>query len=92
MLLTGKIPNWYPGHMAKAMTRLRLQLRDVDLVIEVRDARIPKSCQNPIFDGLCLHIPKLIVYNKVDLTTMTRTRTSVESNKGSKRDEDKSNS
>ena len=39
--------NWYPGHMAKTRRQIEQDLKMVDIVIELLDARIPKSSQNP---------------------------------------------
>ena len=60
--------NWFPGHMRKAMRTLEKTLKKTDIFIEVRDARIPRSSENP--ELLALLPPKmkrLVVYNKVDL-------------------------
>lgn len=59
--------HWYPGHMAKALSRLSDQLKVVDLVIEVRDARLPISSANSRLDEVLGHKPRIIVLNKVDL-------------------------
>ena len=45
--------NWYPGHMAKAKRLISEDLRLIDIVLEIRDARIPISSANPDFDELC---------------------------------------
>lgn len=58
---------WYPGHMAKAKRLLKEQLKLVDLVIEVLDARIPRSSSNPEFANLVGKKPRIIVLNKEDL-------------------------
>lgn len=42
-----KIPQWYPGHIAKTERELKEQLKLMDVVIEVRDARIPMSTSHP---------------------------------------------
>ncbi len=44
--------NWYPGHMKKTRELIAENLKMVDIVIEVIDARIPVSSRNPIIDGL----------------------------------------
>ena len=41
---------WFPGHMAKALRLIEDQLKQVDLVIECRDARAPLSTRNPVLD------------------------------------------
>ena len=44
--------NWYPGHMKKTRELIQENLKMVDLVVEVIDARIPSSSRNPIIDQL----------------------------------------
>ena len=58
---------WYPGHMAKAKKLLAQQLRWVDVVIELGDARLPESSRNPLLNGLLGDKPKLLLLNKNDL-------------------------
>ena len=59
--------NWYPGHMKKTRELIRDSLKLVDAVIEVVDARIPRSSRNPVIDELTGSKPRLIVLNKCDL-------------------------
>lgn len=59
--------NWYPGHMLKAKKQLMEQLKWVDVVIEVRDARIPLACINQDFEQMLQNKPRLIILNKSDL-------------------------
>lgn len=59
--------NWYPGHMKKTRESIEKNLSMVDLVIELIDARIPYSSQNPIIDSIVKNKPRLIVLNKFDL-------------------------
>ncbi|MDD2494189.1 MAG: ribosome biogenesis GTPase YlqF [Tissierellia bacterium] len=59
--------NWYPGHMKVTKDLLRENLKLVNIVIEVIDARIPKSSKNPDFDKLFQDKKRLIVLNKYDL-------------------------
>lgn len=59
--------NWYPGHMKKTRELIEENLKMVDLVIEVVDARIPSSSRNPIIDQLVKEKQRLIVLNKSDL-------------------------
>lgn len=59
--------NWYPGHMAKAKRIIIENLKLVDVVIELLDARIPRSSANPILKDLIGSKPHLIVLNKIDL-------------------------
>ena len=58
---------WYPGNQAKAMKQLQKGIGQVDLVIEVRDARIPFSSVNPAFETILGKRPRLLVFNKSDL-------------------------
>lgn len=59
--------NWFPGHMAKASAELAARVRDCDVVIEVRDARVPFSSANPLLDALAAARPRVVVFNKADL-------------------------
>ena len=59
--------HWYPGHIAKAERKLKEQLKLVDVVIEVRDARLPMSSAYPNIKNLIGDIPRIIVLNKSDL-------------------------
>ncbi len=59
--------NWYPGHMAKAHRQIREQLSLVDIVIELRDARMPSASANPMLAELSVNKPVLIILNKADL-------------------------
>lgn len=59
--------NWYPGHMKKTRELIQQNLKMVDAVIEVIDARIPVSSRNPIIDELVKGKPRIIVLNKSDL-------------------------
>lgn len=56
--------NWFPGHMAKAKRELDSKIKLVDLIIELRDARIPISSANPLFSSLISNKPKLVVLVK----------------------------
>ena len=58
---------WFPGHMKKAERLIRENLSLVDLVIELLDARIPSSSQNPLLREILGDKPRLIVLNKADL-------------------------
>ncbi len=58
---------WYPGQMAKARLYLKKMLKLIDLVVEIRDARIPESSQNPEIDKLVGNKPRLVILNKQDL-------------------------
>ncbi|MGC2872758.1 ribosome biogenesis GTPase YlqF [Ihubacter sp. mB4P-1] len=60
--------NWYPGHMKKTRELIQENLKMVDLVIEVIDARIPISSRNPIIDELVQSKKRIIILNKSDLS------------------------
>ncbi|MDR3563832.1 MAG: ribosome biogenesis GTPase YlqF [Negativicutes bacterium] len=62
--------NWYPGHMAKAQRMIREQLKLVDVVIELLDARIPISSANPVIDSIVGDKPRVVVLNKADLAEL----------------------
>ena len=57
---------WYPGHMAKTRRMIAEQLKNVDAVCEILDARIPISSRNPDIDGLVGAKPRLIILNRAD--------------------------
>lgn len=59
--------NWYPGHMKKTRELIQTNLKMVDLVIEVIDARIPVSSRNPIINDLIGGKQRVIILNKMDL-------------------------
>jgi len=59
--------NWYPGHMKKTRELIQENLKLVDAVVEVIDARIPVSSRNPIIDELVKSKPRIIILNKSDL-------------------------
>lgn len=61
------ILSWFPGHMAKSMRMIEDNLRLVDLIFYVLDARAPVSCLNPQFDALCGNKPVVYILNKTDL-------------------------
>ena len=59
--------NWYPGHMAKSRRLLQDQLRAVDAVIELCDARAPQATRNPDLEKLTQGKARILVLNKADL-------------------------
>jgi len=59
--------NWFPGHMTKASRQISEALKRVDLVIELRDARIVEASKNPLLATLGQNKPRLIVLSKRDL-------------------------
>ena len=58
---------WYPGHMTKAKRQMQEDIKLVDLVIELLDARIPASSENPDIDTLAQNKARLVILNKADL-------------------------
>lgn len=65
---------WFPGHMAKTRRLMRDNLRLVDLVVELTDARIPQSSRNPELDRLLGKKPRLLLLNKSDSADEEETR------------------
>lgn len=59
--------NWYPGHMKKTKELVQNNLKMVDVVIELLDARIPYSSKNPQIDAIVGDKPRVVVLNKSDL-------------------------
>lgn len=59
--------NWYPGHMEKARRDMQETLKAADMIIEIRDARIPSASANPLLDKMAQNKPRLIVLSKKDL-------------------------
>jgi len=63
---------WYPGHMTKAKRQMQEDIKLIDLVIELVDARIPLSSRNPDIDELGKNKARLIIMNKSDLSDEVR--------------------
>ncbi len=59
--------HWYPGHMAKATRLIRERLKEVEVVLELLDARLPLSSRNPQIDQIVEEKPRLVLFNKADL-------------------------
>ena len=64
---------WYPGHMTKARRMMEENIRLVDLVIELVDARIPLSSRNPDIDALCTGKGRVVLLCKADLADPAKT-------------------
>ena len=58
---------WYPGHMTKAKRMMEENIKLINLVIELVDARLPLSSRNPDIDNLAKNKSKIILLNKSDL-------------------------
>ncbi|MBB3140238.1 ribosome biogenesis GTPase YlqF [Halomonas organivorans] len=65
---------WYPGHMNKARRQILEALPEIDVVIEVLDARLPYSSANPMLAELTRHKPVLKILSRADLADPARTR------------------
>lgn len=61
---------WYPGHMAKAKREVSEQLKKVDVVFELVDARIPYSSRNPMIDEVINQKPRVVILNKKDMSNL----------------------
>ncbi len=61
--------HWFPGHMTKAMRMMAEEIKVVDSVIYVLDARAPEACVNPAFEEVIGNKPRLYVINKADMVT-----------------------
>lgn len=59
--------NWYPGHMAKAKRQMQEDLKLIDVIIEILDARIPYSSKNPDIDTMANGKSRIILLNKADM-------------------------
>ena len=65
---------WYPGHMTKTRRQIEADLKLVDAVCEIVDARIPMSSRNPDIDDICGTKPRIIVLNRMDLADAEMTK------------------
>ena len=65
---------WYPGHMTKTRRMIAEQMKHMDAVCEILDARIPLSSRNPDVEELTAGKPRLIVLNRIDLADPAATR------------------
>ena len=66
--------NWYPGHMARTRRLLQDQIRRIDLIIEICDARLPFSSRNPELSGMISRKKHLLFLNKSDLADPSATK------------------
>jgi len=65
---------WYPGHMTKTRRQMEADLKNVDAVCELVDARIPISSRNPDIDDICGSKPRIIILNRMDLADPEATK------------------
>ena len=68
------IIQWYPGHMTKTRRQIEADLKQVDAVCEIVDARIPMSSRNPDIDSICANKPRIIILNRSDLADPEATK------------------
>ncbi len=78
--------NWFPGHMHKALKEIEQELKKVDVVIYVLDARIPLSSVNPQLSKITENKPVLYVVNKIDLADEERVKELLGQFRGENRD------
>ena len=64
---------WFPGHMTKAKRMMESQIKLVDVVVEMLDARIPRSSTNPMLQNVLGTKPKVIALNKIDMADAVKT-------------------
>ena len=65
---------WYPGHMTKTRRQIEADLKQVDAVCEIVDARIPVSSRNPDIDSICGNKPRIVILNRMDLADPDATK------------------
>ena len=65
---------WFPGHMTKTKRMIEADLKMVDAVVEITDARIPESSRNPILDELVKDKPRIMLMNKCDYADENATK------------------
>ena len=65
---------WYPGHMTKTRRQMEADLKHVDIVVEIVDARIPISSRNPDIDAICGDKPRIVMLNRADQADPQLTR------------------
>lgn len=64
--MPSNVIQWFPGHMAKAKRQMEENLKKVDFIIEIRDARMPYSSKNPLIDEMVHQKPRLVILSKKD--------------------------
>ena len=65
---------WYPGHMTKTRRMIEEDVKLVDAVCEILDARIPIASRNPDIDAICGSKPRMIVLNRIDMADPALTK------------------
>ena len=64
---------WFPGHMAKTRRKIGEDLKLVDAVAEILDARVPQSSSNPVLRDIIQRKPKVVLLNKSDMADPVQT-------------------
>ena len=72
--MPSEIIQWFPGHMAKTRRLITENLKNIDIVIEILDARIPYSSRNPEINRLCAGKPRIVLLNKATLADPKETK------------------
>ena len=65
---------WYPGHMTKAKRAMQEDIKLIDVIIELVDARIPRSSKNPDIDSLAQGKSRILLLNKSDMADAAKTQ------------------
>lgn len=65
---------WYPGHMTKTRRQMEQDIRMVDAVCEIVDARIPLASRNPDIDSICGDKPRMVILNRIDMADPAATK------------------
>ena len=65
---------WFPGHMAKARREVTENLKLVDIIFELIDARLPLSSRNPMIDEVVHQKTRLLILNKMDMADEVQTK------------------
>ena len=65
---------WYPGHMTKAKRAMQEDIKLIDVIIELVDARIPRSSKNPDIDSLAQGKSRILLLNKSDMADVAKTQ------------------
>ena len=65
---------WYPGHMTKTRRMIEADVKLVDAVCEILDARIPMASRNPDIDAICGNKPRMIILNRIDMADPAMTK------------------
>lgn len=78
MSVDGNAINWFPGHMARTRRKITEDIKLVDAVVELLDARIPRSSANPVLREIIRGKPRVVALNKSDLADPAQTKKWIE--------------